>query len=103
MKNKSLFKTIISALIFALTLCGLAACQKNTEPGLGGDPGASCELLWLPPIFYNGYFIFALLLGVAVLALTVFMAVRIIREKRADKQAERKMAEEKWKEHEKEK
>ena len=100
-KHKIIIRIIGGALIFASALGFFAGCQGEASPGIGGkDKGGSSpiELPWLPPIFYNPYFIFALILGVAVLALTVFMAVRIIREKREDKNAERAVAEEKWKE-----
>ena len=96
MKNKSLYKTILGAALFIFALCGFSACKKS-EPGLSQGSGSPLELPWLPPLFYDARFIFALILGVAVMVLTVIMAVRIIHEKRADKRAERAVAQKKWK------
>ncbi|MCL2796789.1 MAG: hypothetical protein FWD58_01870 [Firmicutes bacterium] len=95
MKNKSLYRTIVGTILFVLALIGLVACEKS-EPGLSQGKSSPLELPWLSPLFYDARFIFALILGVALVALTVVVAVRIIREKRADKQADRAIQDEKW-------
>ena len=106
MKYKSISKIILGAALFALALCGFTACEKSAAGfGQAGTPPIELERItpkedakWA--LIIDAKFIFAMILGVAVVALTTFMAVRIIREKRADKRAARAVAEDKWKKFE---
>jgi len=106
MKYKSIYKIIIGAAFFVLALCGIAACEKSGDGiGQAGNPPVNLDRVtpkedpkWA--LVIDAQFIFAVILGVAVVALTTFMAVRIIREKRADKRADRAVREAKWKEFE---
>ena len=57
----------------------------STQIGQAPRPDFNPEVLWI---------VFGAVIGAAIVGVTVFMAVRIIREKRADKFAERKVIEE---------
>ena len=82
MKNMIFFQTMNTTAQKFTDFFGLALRSHKFEP---------TEIVLL---------VCAAVIFAAILAFTVIMAVRIIREKTADKRAERAIAEKKWKEFE---
>lgn len=80
-------------------LLGFAGCAKQQEPGFGQGSSVTPPAIDRPANI-DVWLIIAIVIGAAVLALTVFMAVRMIREKSADRRAEQAVLAEKRREKE---